>query len=99
MIRGAMPVVLIFLLGHLAPAAAQPAIDAQRGRLLYETHCIACHTERMHWREKKLVKDWESLRVQVRRWQEVAALRWSEADIESVSRYLNTAYYHNTAPD
>lgn len=31
--------------------------DAVRGELLYATHCIACHSDKVHWRDKKLVTD------------------------------------------
>ena len=34
----------------LAPSARSQS----RGELLYSTHCIACHTSQMHWRDKKV---------------------------------------------
>ena len=82
-------------LGVLFGAAATvPAAYAQsRGQLLYSTHCIACHTTEMHWRDKKAATDWPSLRFQVRRWQGNAGLGWSEADILEVTRYLNESIY------
>jgi cytochrome c5 len=69
----------------------QPA--PTRGRLLYETHCIACHNSQMHWRDKRIVRDWPGLVEQVRAWQERAKLQWSEADILEVARHLNEAIY------
>jgi mono/diheme cytochrome c family protein len=69
-----------------------------RGELLYGTHCLACHTTQMHWREKKRVVDWPSLRAQVRRWQAADQLAWSDDDIEEVSRYLNTLFYRLPPP-
>lgn len=70
-----------------------------RGQLLYTTHCIACHTSQIHWREQKLVTDWESLVAQVRRWQYISGLSWSEDEIKDVSHHLDTLYYgyENTA--
>jgi hypothetical protein len=62
--------------------------------LLYTTHCIACHSTEVHWRDKRSASDWASLAVQVRRWQEAASLAWSETDIREVSRYLNESIYH-----
>lgn len=73
---------------NLAPAWAQ-----SRGELLYTTNCIACHTEQVHWRDRKLVRDWNSLTEQVRRWQDVASLGWRDDDIVAVARYLNHRYY------
>jgi hypothetical protein len=86
---------LLVLFGNFANAeVARPIPDATRGGLLYSTHCIACHTTQVHWREKKLATDWTSLQSQVRRWQGVSKLGWSNEDIEEVARYLNVMYYH-----
>ncbi|NEX62339.1 c-type cytochrome [Noviherbaspirillum galbum] len=68
--------------------------DLDRGQILYENHCMTCHTQDMHWRERRLVTDMDSLRHQVRRWQDVARARWREEDIEAVARYLNAMYYN-----
>jgi mono/diheme cytochrome c family protein len=74
---------------------AQPAPEPppSRGQLLYTTHCIECHTTRMHWRNQRLARDWDTLKAQVRLWQGVASLGWSEADIDDVTRYLNDTIY------
>lgn len=79
-----------------APAAAQPISkpDEPRGELLYSTYCMACHTKEIHWRDKKLVTDWASLKAQVRRWQATTGVVWSESDIGEVTRHLNELYYH-----
>jgi mono/diheme cytochrome c family protein len=79
------------LVGALAPA--MPARAQSRGELLYSTHCIACHTTQMHWRDKKSATDWPSLKAQVQRWQGAASLGWSEADVLEVTRYLNETIY------
>ena len=47
----------------------------------------------MHWRDQRLATDWASLRAQVRRWQEVGKLGWSDDDIREVVRYLNDRIY------
>jgi len=70
-----------------------PVLAQSRGALLYSTHCIACHTEQVHWREKRLATDWPSLTAQVRRWQADAALNWGEDDVAEVARYLNEEFY------
>jgi hypothetical protein len=74
--------------------AAPSAMAQSRGELLYTTHCIACHTTEMHWRDKRSASNWPALKAQVRRWQEVASLAWGEGDILDVSRYLNETIYH-----
>jgi len=80
----------------LAPALAcaqAAAAPVSRGALLYETHCIGCHTTQMHWRDNRVAADWPGLTRQVRRWQENASLSWSEDDIVEVARHLNERFY------
>lgn len=90
------------LLAALVPVLAlwpMPAAWAQdRGELLYNTHCVACHNTQMHWRDKRQVVDWASLRAQVRLWQATGMLAWEEADIDQVARYLNETYYRYPNP-
>jgi len=74
-------------------AAAPSETEAARGELLYATHCIACHDTQVHWREQKLVTDWASLKLQVRRWAGNAGLGWTDEEIVDVARYINAAYY------
>jgi hypothetical protein len=66
---------------------------------LYSTHCIACHSTQVHWRDKKLVTDQDSLQAEVRRWQKISRLGWDDNDIDEVAQYLNARYYHYPASD
>jgi mono/diheme cytochrome c family protein len=85
----------VFILSTSSAFAESGAkTDTGRGSMLYDNHCIQCHTRQIHWREKNSVTDWESLIAQVDRWQHASGLLWSQADIEEVSRYLNSKYYH-----
>ncbi|MDO9217142.1 MAG: cytochrome c [Lacisediminimonas sp.] len=86
---------VIAAIGLLAPAIAlaAPEKTPPRGELLYQNHCIACHTEHVHWREQRLAKDWQGLLHQVRRWQTNTGLRWDDEDIRAVAQYLNSRYY------
>jgi mono/diheme cytochrome c family protein len=83
------------LLALALPARAQ---EPGRGELLYTTHCGACHNVQMHWRENKLATNWPTLLSQVQRWQGVAQLGWSQAEIEDVARYLNQTIYRYPEP-
>lgn len=76
-----------------ATTTAQAQPYPARGELLYNTHCIACHTTQMHWRDNKQATDWQGLEAQVRKWQRTAGLAWSDADIADVARYLNSTIY------
>ena len=76
-----------------ATASAQNAPAPSRGQLLYTTHCIACHNTQVHWSERRLATDWETLKAQVRLWQARGLQNWSEADIVEVARHLNDTIY------
>lgn len=84
---------LAVLAASCAAAVAQPLASPTRGELLYTTNCISCHTTEVHWRAGKKATDWSTLKAQVRRWQDNAGLKWSDADIEEVARYLNESIY------
>ncbi len=91
-------VALIVLILCPVEADAQPMRAPSRGELLYSTHCIACHNEQVHWRDKKVARDWPSLEAEVRRWQKFSHLDWGGDDIAAVTRYLNALYYHYPVP-
>ncbi len=79
---------------NLPAADAQSMRAATRGELMYSIHCLACHNDQVHWRDKKVVTDWTSLQTEVSRWQDVSRLGWGDEDIAAVARYLNALYYH-----
>lgn len=89
---------LFALFAFPVDANAQTAKPSSRGELLYSTHCLACHTEKVHWRDKRVAGNFRSLRYEVGRWQKLSALGWNAEDIDAVTRYLNTLYYHYPAP-
>ena len=99
MIRKSLPTALFVLFATHAVAEEPRTYVASRGELLYSTHCMACHTAQIHWRDKKLATDWSRLLSEVRHWEGFARLEWSEDDVDSVARYLNTMYYRYAAPD
>ncbi len=78
---------LSFLLSY------QAAASAERGELLYQTHCHACHGPEMHQRNRKIATDWGTLLAQVRRWESNIDLQWSQEEITDVAHYLNQRYY------
>jgi mono/diheme cytochrome c family protein len=100
----ALPIALavVTVLGACARPAEETQmapIDANRGRLLYENACVACHTTQAHWRDKSIVTDWHGLLGQVSRWQAIARQDWTEAEIRDVAAYLNQRFYRLPAPD
>lgn len=74
------------------PAAAQ---DANRGKLLYETHCGGCHYERVHERprERLTVKSLAALRDEVYLRAGQTKRPYTLQDLEDLVAYLNRDFY------
>lgn len=83
----------------IGASADAPAADVERGRLLYETHCIFCHDTRVHKRDSKIATNYDEIRAQVLRWQSNVFLRWSTGDIDAVATYLARSIYKVPCPD
>ena len=75
-----------------APTWAQ---DAQRGKLVYETHCLACHYERIHKRDpsRSLVRSVDQLRLEVAQRAAFAGQRFTLEDLDDIAEYLNRSHY------
>jgi mono/diheme cytochrome c family protein len=84
--------------GAIALLAAFAAHAQSRGELLYSTHCIGCHTTKMHWRDGRAATDWAGIVTQVGKWQSANSLSWDEQDVAAVARYLNESFYHFEPP-
>ena len=85
------------MFGLMIAAAAAPggAQDAQRGKLLYETHCLACHYERIHKREpsRSLVRSVPQLRLEVAQRAANTGQRFTLEDLDDIAEYLNRSHY------
>ena len=78
----------------LPPAAWGAEVpDLERGRKLYENHCVVCHTAKVHRRVPALPLGEDELRYIVNLWASQQGVRWSAEDIEDVVYYLNRTHY------
>lgn len=86
--RAALAVVLMAAM----PAWAQ---DAQRGRELYETHCLSCHYERIHKRDpsRSLIRTLAQLRVEVAGRAAQTGRPFTVEDLDDIAEYLNRSHY------
>lgn len=82
----------------VAAAGSAAAADLDRGRLLYELRCGACHTESVHGRKHREAKDFDGIRGWVGRWNQTLMLGWNGEDVENVAVYLNEQYYRYKCP-
>ena len=75
------------------PAWGAELPDAERGRLLYENHCVVCHTSKVHRRAAPLPMNLKELRAIVAGWARGQKLNWSDGEISDVVEYLDSTYY------
>lgn len=94
--------VSMLVLAALATAAMAVLAGALPASLDDEPGCggLSCTYAQAHarWHALGQARDWESLQMQVRRWQAVAAPGWSESEIEQVARSLNQAVFRFMEP-
>jgi mono/diheme cytochrome c family protein len=90
--RSTLGIAFGLLLLAAAPARAQ---DAARGRLLYETHCLSCHYERIHKRDAphSLIKSRTQLRVEVAQRADLTKQRFTLDDLDDIAEYLDRTHY------
>lgn len=81
-----------------ATAWRASAADRDRGMVLYEVRCVACHTTGVHNREVRRAKSYADVREWVERWSNFLGGDWGPAEIEDVSRYVNETFYDFPCP-
>ncbi|MGH8617623.1 MAG: c-type cytochrome [Burkholderiales bacterium] len=89
--NSARTLLAVMLLAGTAGEGA--AADLGRGRLLYENHCQFCHNRQVHGRADRWPNTRAELRGIVDLWQRNDRLRWSDAEIDDVTAYLNATQY------
>jgi len=87
--KAALALVVVVL---ATPTWAQ---DAQRGRELYETHCLSCHYERIHRRDpsRSLIRTPAQLRLQVASRAAQTGRPFTLEDLDDIAEYLNRSHY------
>lgn len=88
-----MATVLMTLLVQTAATA-----DMENGRALTGRNCTGCHDDSMYTRDERRVTTMSALQNQVQRCEINLDLKWFEDDINDVTGYLNTQYYHFESP-
>ena len=82
------------LLAALLVPLAAAAQEAQRGRVLYETHCGSCHFERIHdERMRPAVRDLSDLRDMVSQWAPHTKRSYTLDELSDIVEYLNQSHY------
>jgi cytochrome c5 len=88
--------IFAFLCGAIS--FASHAQDAERGKLLYETHCGLCHYERVHDRLRTKILDLADLRDEVARWAPQTKREFTLDELQDIVQYLNESHYRIGLP-
>jgi mono/diheme cytochrome c family protein len=75
-------------------AASSNEEPKSRGQLLYENHCIGCHTSSVNSRNPRKAHNLDDLSRWVAKWAKAQNLTWNKDEISDVVDYLNQEYYH-----
>ncbi len=83
------------LLAALMLALPAQAQDVGRGKLLYETHCLACHYERIHQRDasKSLVRSFSALRIEVANRGLLTERKFTPEELDNIAAFLDRSHY------
>jgi hypothetical protein len=68
--------------------------ETDRGKLLYENHCIFCHSQSVHDKSNTKVHSYKDIRHWVMHWSKHLKLEWNNDDLNTVTDYLNREFYH-----
>lgn len=69
------------------------AQDLDRGEMLYQNHCGACHESTVHVRERSKANTVADIDAFVQRWSDYLKLEWGNDERIAVREYLNLTYY------
>ena len=83
-----LPILLAMATGPLYAA------DISHGKSLQQKNCMSCHDDGMYTRDNRRVSSLGGLKKQVKRCEQMLGLTWFDEDIEAVTEYLNSSYYH-----
>jgi mono/diheme cytochrome c family protein len=75
------------------PPPAPSDAAGSRGEMLYENHCIGCHTSRAHLRDDRRAKSEPEVEGWVRRWADELNLGWGDDEAKEVADFLVRRYY------
>jgi cytochrome c553 len=78
----------------LAATQALQSAGADTGKALVEINCTSCHDDSVYTRENRRITTMEGLKKQIRRCELSLGLKWFDEDVDAVTSYLNTNYYH-----
>ena len=73
--------------------------NIERGRLLYENHCLTCHESQVHIRNNHTAQSIGDIYREVTRWSEALELAWQSSEFKDVSHYLYRSFYVGNVQD
>ncbi|MBI3774011.1 MAG: cytochrome c [Gammaproteobacteria bacterium] len=84
----------VFLLVAMFAAGPVFAVNVERGKALYENHCVSCHDDTVHRREAHKAANFADIEKFVARWEKELKLKWSAEERADVASFVNEKYYN-----
>jgi pyruvate/2-oxoacid:ferredoxin oxidoreductase alpha subunit len=94
--KAALALVAALACAPAAQAQAQAQVqDLELGRLLYQIHCIGCHYEHIHERDrsKSLVRSLAELRTVVGNRAKLTGREFTPQELDDIAAYLDRRHY------
>lgn len=92
--RAVSPIASVLGLLSLTQACGALAVDADRGRQLYENQCQACHSNLLHSKDARKINTLTELQRRVAAWGIHAGGDWGSEEVNDVTLYLDRSFYH-----
>ena len=83
----------VVLLTTLYAANLALAQNVERGKALYENHCVGCHDDTVHRRETHKAANFADIEQFVARWEKELKLKWGAEERTDVANYVNEKFY------
>ncbi|MBL1140521.1 MAG: cytochrome c [Proteobacteria bacterium] len=84
----------VSLITLLLFSASAQAVDIENGKALHDANCLRCHDETNYTRENRIINSYEALRKRINDCEIMAEMAWFDEEIDDVTAYLNSAFYH-----
>ena len=94
-----MTKVLLALVGFALATVEARSQDFSQGKVLHDTHCMACHDTGVYTRANRTARDYGQIRAQVVRWQQNVSLHWNDTDVDQVASHVASRYYGLKCPE
>ena len=86
--------ILVLLISAISFTPLSDAADIFNGNILHAEKCTSCHDSAIYIRENRKVQTLAKLGSQVRFCKDNLGIAWFDDEVDDVTGFLNSNYYH-----